>query len=88
VKLRHLANRHIEGAKRQYMPYIIEWRCPTCGVDCSRDLSDYYLSHPVMGEPTNEVLYCKRCDTGVVCTIQISLELLGTIKMVEEEDDG
>ena len=64
--------------KRQGLPGItITDQCPKCKVPYTMDLSDRYLSYPVVGAPTEVDGYCRECghewSLGFV-TIRMSLE--------------
>lgn len=52
----------IEGKKRQRLPYVIEWVCPSCGEERQTSLQDKYLSYPVWGEQYDVPLFCMECD--------------------------
>lgn len=40
-----------EMEKRTYLPFALTSTCPKCGRDGERDLTDQYLSYPVLGQP-------------------------------------
>lgn len=52
----------IEGKKRQLLPYVIEWKCPSCGEKRETNLHNNYLSYPVWGEQYDVPLFCMKCD--------------------------
>ena len=52
----------MEGEKRQYLPYVLEWECPECGEQRETDLSEGYLSYAVWGEFLEIPLFCLDCD--------------------------
>lgn len=53
----------IEGDKRQYMPWLLRWRCEKCGDANEVDFSSDYLSYPVFGKEYEVTLCCHRCGS-------------------------
>jgi len=60
--VQHEDRESLEGKKRQYLPYTVEWTCPQCGSDKVTDLTETYLSYPVWGEQYDIPLFCMDCD--------------------------
>lgn len=52
----------LQGSKRQYLPYLLEWECPECGGKNTTDFRQNYISYPVWGEETTVPLFCNRCE--------------------------
>lgn len=52
------------GAKRQHLPFVIEWDCPRCGKRAKEDLLDVYVSYPDIPGAREHTLYCRDCDCG------------------------
>ena len=76
----------IEGAKRQYVPYKIVWKCPDCGTDNQTDYTGYmYLCNPIWGKPEKDSLDCSNCDYHgtVIFKPDITIEI---IDAYEEEE--
>ena len=63
----------VEGSKRNYLPFRIDWLCPKCGHRVLYDLTDMYLSNPWLsakdGDPNEGwnswYLYCENEDCEV-----------------------
>lgn len=69
----------LDGDKRQYMPYVLEWKCAGCGVDCKIDFTDDYLSYPDLTGKKPYIFsgYCGECDheTPIALKLSLSMEL-------------
>lgn len=50
------------GDKRQYFPYVLRWRCETCGGENETDFSGAYLSYPAFETAYEVSLSCSKCD--------------------------
>lgn len=67
--------KYVKGAKRQRIPYKVEWTCPGCGTRKTQDWTDRYLSYPVWNEENTEYLYCGECQTEVEVTVVPSIDI-------------
>lgn len=45
--------------KRLYLPFTVISNCPSCGSECSTDLSDYGMMYPTPGKPTGVYFVCQ-----------------------------
>lgn len=63
----------IQLDKRQRIPFEIRAKCPTCGGTATLNLSDNYLSYPLVGEPTEVSLYCYDEDGCETCCTEIDV---------------
>lgn len=72
-----------EGDKRQYLPYILKWKCDKCGENMGRDLSEEYLSYPQLDTPFEMDLYCWECENET--TVKVKLEIVYNFEIVEEK---
>jgi hypothetical protein len=52
----------VEGAKRFYAPFAVEWDCKGCGKRCRRSYHDYYFMNPQIPGVQDVHLYCEHCD--------------------------
>jgi len=75
---------YVEGDKRQYIPAIIEWKCPQCGEQHVRNYyNDYYLSYPKIAGATQdkpleieETFYCDTCEeAGRDCEFDVKMQV-------------
>lgn len=48
--------------KRAYLPFVVTSTCPECGATVTRDLTDSYLSNPVL-DVENEEGFSHEVDT-------------------------
>lgn len=66
--------------KRCYLPYNLEWKCPSCNTDIRQDLGEEYLSYPEIGRGSiNDVeIYCVECDVShtVYLSVRFQVDLL------------
>jgi hypothetical protein len=66
--------------KRFYLPgVIVEQACPGCGVKCSNDLADQYLSYPPMNGPTKVYMGCE-CGEEWTIAARVEVRLVVEIK--------
>lgn len=73
----------VEGDKRQYVPYLIKWKCPGCGVFCEINFSDdHYLSYPEFPGEKEVGLYCHECDHEETVTLKMDI----TVKLVKDQE--
>lgn len=71
----------VEGDKRQHVPYLLKWMCPSCGVNCEIDFSDdYYLSYPEFPGVKKVGLNCKDCDHEE--TVTLSVDIVISLKRI------
>jgi len=61
----------ISGIKRCYVDILLDFKCPECNSLISLDLSDNYLSHPIIGEVMDVGLYCHNCHYDFVIPLKI-----------------
>ncbi len=69
------ASRPIEGDKRQYAPYVLEWQCTDCRENHVKDFRDDYLSYPPFGVAQQCTLWCKVCNAEFLVDLKLSLVL-------------
>ena len=50
------------SCKRFYLPYTIEVACENCEHMIEQDLSELYLSYPILGKPFKHYFWCEECD--------------------------
>lgn len=75
--------RGLEGKKRQYMPYELEWECPECREKNVHKFYKYdYLSYPTFGKPYEVELLCKNdCEVMTVEVVpDLKLEVRNELK--------
>jgi len=51
ITVRYLDDAEVEGAKRQYAPFAIDWVCSKCNQEYTYDFTDWYLSFFVKKTP-------------------------------------
>lgn len=53
-----------EARKRQYLPITLNWTCPKCGHEHTRDLSNDYLfsDGDILNHYRQHWLYCYKCE--------------------------
>jgi rubredoxin len=66
----------IEGAKRQNIPYTLEWTCPDCKFEHKVDFTRDHLSYPqIGGKPSDYSLYCGEGDCDYEGTVKIAISI-------------
>ncbi len=65
--------------KRLYLPITILADCPKCGREASRDLSEDYLSYPVIGQEESIGFDCSSedeecCEFEVLASLEVSIK--------------
>ena len=70
--------------KRFYLPISIDKKCPSCGNNCTKDLSDDYLSYPKVNETDELYFYCDNCDAEFKSNfkMKISLEVEDNVEII------
>ena len=62
--------------KRFYIPGIkIKGKCKHCGKKVVFDLSEHYITNPVIGGTNQEWFYCEACDQNTELNIKIDISV-------------
>lgn len=74
IGLVHVPAAVVEGDKRQYAPFKLNWEC-TCGQAREENFTDVYLSYPTFGAVEKYTLYCSSCEAEYPIGLKLSLAL-------------
>ena len=68
--------------KRFYLPVIIPVKCAHCGTKHEFNLSDRYLSYPVINKKSVEGFWCDKCDeeSEIDLTLRVRIDVSETRK--------
>ncbi len=68
------------NVKRFYAPFVIKDLCPNCKEPYINDLTQDYISYPILGKPTVFNMYCHKCENEWSGEITIEIEIEAVIK--------
>jgi len=77
--------KYVKGAKRQRIPYQVNWDCPGCGKRKTQDWTERYLSYPKWNTENTESLYCHDCGTEVRVNLVPSLSINIEVRQSDTE---
>lgn len=61
--------------KRFYVPFALEWKCPGCNSDNTKDFGGDYLMYPALDAPIEIDMYCHTCELEGTTTVQLGLTM-------------
>lgn len=79
--IKHDAESNSIEVKRFYAPFTLEWKCPGCNSDNTRDFRRDYLMYPMLDAPIEIDMYCPECELEGSTTVQLELNM----KLVSNE---
>lgn len=60
--------------KRTTLPFLVVMNCPECGKEVTRDLSDHYLSYPILNRETEiDMYHGEELEDGSSCEAEWSI---------------
>ena len=68
-------NEEIELNKRTYLPFILKINCKCCNKELKKNLTEYYLSYPIINCSQDISFYCEDCDTEYQEKIKLTVKL-------------
>lgn len=72
--------------KRCYLPFMLKTQCPNCGAAIEHDISEHYLTRPLLNQPFDCDLHHECSDDGeyvdhewsVCLSLNVALEHVAT----------
>ena len=76
----------IADIKRCYVDMRVTAPCSHCSSECTTDLSQNYISYPVINKKFDISVYCSKCDdwfdvSGIITSAIISIDIEATNAM-------
>lgn len=70
------------ATKRLYLPINFNKRCTRCGALCKANMSNQYLSDPIINRPEEYSIFCEYCDDWfeVDIVVRMQIEVLPNAK--------
>jgi hypothetical protein len=68
-------NEKFELDKRTYLPFILKINCKCCNKELKKNLTEDYLSYPIINSNQTIYFYCEDCDMEYQEEVQLIVKI-------------